>query len=87
MEVKEEMKVGTKGQVVIPKTFRKILGIAPGSRVVMELDKDAIRIEKPKGDVVEIFREIAFSGESVEKLHPHYGYEESLKHRAKKMGL
>lgn len=86
MEVKEEMKVGTKGQVVIPKTFRKILGIVPGSRVVMELDKDSIRIEKPKADVVAIFEEIASKGPSVE-VHPHEGYEESLRHRAKKMGL
>ncbi len=79
------MKVGPKGQVVIPKVFRKILGIDPGSKVVMELKDDKIRIEKPKKDVAGIFREIAFSGKQTGKIHPHYGYEESLKRPTKKV--
>ncbi len=83
--IKEERKVGPKGQVVIPQVFRKILGIAPGSKVVMEIEDDKILIEKPKKDVAGIFREIAFSGKPAGKLHPHYGYEESLKRRTEKV--
>jgi|Deesub1362A_J573_1020465.scaffolds.fasta_scaffold00350_8 AbrB family looped-hinge helix DNA binding protein len=83
MEIKEEMKVGPKGQVVIPKVFRKALGIVPGSTVVMKIKNGNIIIEKPKKDVAGIFKEIAFSG-TVKKIHPHYGYETSLKKRIEK---
>jgi len=31
--LKEEMKIGPKGQVVIPKAFRKSLGLHPGNKV------------------------------------------------------
>lgn len=82
--IREEMTVGPKGQVVIPKVFRRILGIDPGSKVVMEIEDDKIMIEKPKKDVAGMLREIAFSGKPAAKIHPHYGYEESLKRRSKK---
>lgn len=36
------MKVGPKGQAVIPKVFRKYLGIDPGSNVVVALQGDKI---------------------------------------------
>jgi AbrB family looped-hinge helix DNA binding protein len=40
--IREEMKVGPKGQAVIPKVFRKYLGIDPGSNVVVALQGDKI---------------------------------------------
>ena len=86
MEVREEMKIGPKGQVVIPNMFRKALGIVPGSKVVLELNDEGIRIEKPKMDAVSVFEEIASKGPSVE-VRPHEGYEESMKQRARKIGL
>ena len=83
--IKEEMKIGPKGQVVIPKVFRKILGIVPGSKVLIELEDDRIVIEKPRKDVAGVFKDIAFSGERiVERVHPHLGYDESLESRGEK---
>jgi len=77
--VEEEMRVGPKGQVVIPKMFRKAIGVGPGSRVVFELQGDKLLIKKPTIDVVKIFERIAKSGKSV-RVRPHE-YEEELEER------
>jgi AbrB family looped-hinge helix DNA binding protein len=37
-------RVGTKGQVVIPKQLRDRLGIVPGDEVDFVLDDDAVRV-------------------------------------------
>ncbi len=42
-------RVGTKGQVVIPKTMRDRLGIAPGDEVEFELEEGAVRVEPVRG--------------------------------------
>ncbi len=78
--IEEKMKVGPKGQVVIPKVFRKALGIAPGSKVVFELRENEVRIRKPKKDVVRVFEKIAKSGKPV-RVKPHE-YVEELEMRA-----
>ena len=39
---KEEMNVGSKGQIVIPVALRKALEITPGSKVILKLDLDRI---------------------------------------------
>lgn len=77
------MKVGPKGQVVIPKIFREHLEIYPGSSVLVNIQNDKILIEKPKEDVVEVFAKIARSGKTA-RIHPHEAYEESLEHRLRK---
>lgn len=69
--LEEEMKVGPKGQVVIPKSFRKILKILPGSKVNFRLEGDSVVIEKVSSDSVDIFNRIAHSGSSVKKISPH----------------
>ncbi|MEM2889700.1 MAG: AbrB/MazE/SpoVT family DNA-binding domain-containing protein [Candidatus Bathyarchaeia archaeon] len=74
------MKVGLKGQVVIPKVFRKILGIGPGSRVVFELDGNRLLIRKRSVDVVKVFERIAKSGNLVKKIEPNE-YVEELEER------
>ncbi|MBS7657165.1 AbrB/MazE/SpoVT family DNA-binding domain-containing protein [Candidatus Bathyarchaeota archaeon] len=74
--MEEEMKVGLKGQVVIPKVFRKILGIGPGSRVVFELDGNRLLIRKRSVDVVKVFERIAKSGNLVKKIEPNEYVEE-----------
>ena len=76
------MKVGPKGQVVIPKVFRKSLGISPGSTVVFELRNNEILIEKPRKNIVRDFERIAKGGKSV-KINPHE-YEDELGERWKK---
>ena len=68
--LKEEMKIGPKGQVVIPKAFRKSLGLHRGNKVIFTLTEEGILLEKPRGDAVAVFKEIAKSGKSV-KVKPH----------------
>jgi len=82
--IREEMKVGPKGQVVIPKVFRKSAGIHPGTRVVFSLKKEGILIEKPKSDTVEVFAKIAKMKKS-RKIHPHDAYEGELEERFRKL--
>lgn len=53
------MKVGPKGQVVIPHEFRHVLHIYPGSRVLFKLKDNKLEIEKPPIDAVSVFRETA----------------------------
>ena len=40
------MKIGPKGQVVIPKAIRDRLGLRPGDRVRVEHEGDGVRISK-----------------------------------------
>jgi len=44
--IKEEMKIGPKGQVVIPRVFRDSLKMYPGSLVVFEQEENKLVIEK-----------------------------------------
>lgn len=73
--IKEEMKVGSKGQVVIPKVFRKALGLNPGSKVVFTMREDGILLEKSRVDAKAVFKKIAESGRSV-TVKPHEYVEE-----------
>jgi AbrB family looped-hinge helix DNA binding protein len=80
--IEEEMKVGPKGQVVIPKVFRKNIGIGPGSKVVFELRGNELLIKKPGIDAVKVFERIAKSGRPVKRIEPHE-YVEELEGRFK----
>ncbi len=72
------MKVGPKGQVVIPQDFRHALNIYPGSKVLFRMVNNKLEIEKPPQDAVAIFRKTA---RGKLKLHPHEAYEEEMEER------
>ncbi len=71
------MKVGPKGQVVIPHEFRNALHIYPGSNVLFKLKDQKLEIEKPPVDAVAVFRETA-KGMGQLELRPHEAYEDEL---------
>ncbi|ATZ61520.2 MAG: AbrB/MazE/SpoVT family DNA-binding domain-containing protein [Methanosarcinales archaeon Met12] len=77
-----EMKVGPKGQVVIPQVFRKALKIFPRSEVIFKIESDKLILEKPRDDSIKIFREIAKSAPLfTRRIHPHESHEEELEER------
>ena len=44
--LKQEMRVGPKGQIVIPKLFREDKKIYPGDKVIIELKEEGIIIDR-----------------------------------------
>ncbi len=60
-----KMKMGPKGQVVIPKMFRDDYGLMPGHEVVMDDTGEGILIKKPASNIAELARLIAKSGKKV----------------------
>lgn len=75
--LEEEMTVGPKGQVVIPRSMRKALKIEPGSKVVFRLEDNRAIVEKQKVDSVGIFEATAKKGKSIRRISPHE-YEREL---------
>ena len=74
------MKVGPKGQVVIPRTMRKALRISPGSKVIFKLDDKRLILEMPSFDAVATFTRIAKQINYNKKIDPHQ-YEQELEER------
>ena len=54
-----KVKVGSRGQIVIPKILRDNFGIFENSEVLIEADEDGIRIKPVRTDIVERWEEIA----------------------------
>jgi AbrB family looped-hinge helix DNA binding protein len=81
--IREEMKVGPKGQVVIPRAIRKALRIEPGSKVQFTLKDDKVILEKPVFDAVAVFERIAKEIHYNKEIDPHEAYEEELEERTK----
>jgi len=74
--IEEEMKVGPKGQVVIPRTMRKVLKIEPGSKVLFKLEDDTLILKKPAFDAVSVFKRTAHQINHNKKINPHQYTEE-----------
>jgi AbrB family looped-hinge helix DNA binding protein len=81
--LEEEMKVGPKGQVVIPRAMRKALKIEPGSKVLFSLEDDKLILKKPSFDAVAVFEKIANEINYNKSIDPH-AYEEELDERFKR---
>ena len=88
----DRRKVGSKGQIVIPKAFRKARNIYPGDEVNLELREDGIVIEKQESDPIAVFERIAKSVKSKKRIDWsrvdwHELHEERMREYAKKKGL
>ena len=59
--IEVEMKVGPKGQVVIPSVFRKNFNIRSGDKVIFESDGDKLLIKRAERGGVDKLKEIAES--------------------------
>lgn len=77
----DRMRVGPKGQVVIPKNFREVLKIGPGSEVIFRLDGDRVVVEKEGADPLQTFETISRKGKSITEINPH-AYESELEKRS-----
>lgn len=60
-----KMKLGSKGQVVIPKHFRDDFGLKTGEQVMMDYTGKEIIIKKTASNIAEIARMIAHSGKKM----------------------
>lgn len=77
-------KVGSKGQVVIPKVFRSEYGIKSGSSVVFREEEGKLVIAKPRMDVVGILKKLP---KKPFVLKPDDIYEEEIRERLKRAGI
>jgi AbrB family looped-hinge helix DNA binding protein len=55
VRIEYERKVGPKGQIVIPKEIRRIMGILPETKVFIGLEGKKITIKLRKKDAIEEF--------------------------------
>lgn len=76
------MKVGPKGQVVVPQEFREKMNITPGSPVLFKEEGGRLYLEKAE-DPVKVFERIAKKMGSMDysKFDPHEAYEGSIERR------
>ena len=82
--LEKEMKVGSKGQVVIPRAMRKALKIEPGSKVLFRLEDNKLILKKPFFDAAAVFQRIAKEANYNKGIDPHEAYEEELEERHKR---
>ncbi len=75
------MKVGPKGQVVIPKPFRNAFKMAPGTEVVFSIEEEKLVLSKPLVKASEYFEKMAKRQKKDIDIHPHEAYEKELEER------
>jgi AbrB family looped-hinge helix DNA binding protein len=75
------MRVGPKGQVVIPKVFRDAFKIGPGTEVTFSIESDKIVVRATRSDAADVFERVAKSGRTIGKFPPHAAYERELRRR------
>ncbi|MDI6902729.1 MAG: AbrB/MazE/SpoVT family DNA-binding domain-containing protein [Methanocellales archaeon] len=59
MTIVIKSKVGSRGQIVIPKIARENLGMIEGSGIIIEMVDDEIRIKSTKRDILSRWSRIA----------------------------
>jgi len=75
------MRVGPKGQVVIPKVIRDAFTIGPGTEVAFSIEEEKIVVRATRTDAPEVFERITKSGRTIGRLPPHAPYERGLRRR------
>jgi len=75
------MRVGPKGQVVIPKVLRDALKIGPGSEVTFAIEGENVVLRASRGDAVDVLAAVARAGKSITRFPPHAAYERGLRRR------
>ncbi|MEK6960735.1 MAG: AbrB/MazE/SpoVT family DNA-binding domain-containing protein [Nanoarchaeota archaeon] len=83
----EKMKVGPKGQVVIPVSFRKRYNIFPGDEVMFEEKENGMMIAKPEIDVIALMRKSAAEIGHVGPIDSNKSHYEQIDKRLKRAGL
>jgi len=73
------MRVGPKGQVVIPKVLRDEFKIGPGTEVTFSVERERIVMRATRTDAADVFERIAKSGRTIRKFPPHAAYERELR--------
>lgn len=79
-----KMKVGPKGQVVIPKQLRDQKKILEGDEVLFDSSELGIIIKKPERNIVADFERIAKSGKSIGIVDSNKDYSEMIEERWKR---
>ena len=86
IHLREKMKVGPKGQVVIPKDIRDAEHIYPGTEVIFETTDHGLHLQKtePEKDPVEVFSQLAKEINFKSKIDSDKSYDEMMEERWKK---
>jgi len=79
-----KMRVGPKGQVVIPQDIREEFGIGPGCEVVFDQTDDTITIQKPKSRLADRFKTLAMQAKPGAKTDIVHGIYEQYEERWKR---
>jgi AbrB family looped-hinge helix DNA binding protein len=75
------MRVGPKGQVVIPKVLRDAFKIGPGTEVSFSVEEERIVMRATRKDTADVLDRIAKSGRTIRRFQPHAAYERELRRR------
>ncbi len=78
--IEVEMKVGPKGQVVIPSVFRKNFNIHSGNKVIFQSEGNRLILRKTDEDTVETLKKIAEETEEAD-IDSDRDYDERMEER------
>lgn len=91
--VELKVRLGPKGQIVIPKIFREAYKMYPEQEVIIKEQQDGVLIKKPVEDIIEKLRKIAEKVNENKKRKPMDAktmkeiFYEQYKKRARRAGI
>ena len=89
--VELKVRLGSKGQIVIPKILREAYNIYPNQEVIIREEQEGVLIKKQTSDPLEVLERVSQEAEKRRKgkklkIDPHAIYEQYEK-RARRAGL